>query len=394
MGTIIVKQSDDTSNSYSGSGVEWDEFIPFVDLSNPKDYNTANHELPLEKDKDNKYVYVDLLSQTKDSKKNKTITTLSTELKKPVLPFSVEKAGPDSYFEDDDGYIAVELSLEKDKYVKIEGATAQIKLKGDTEYGDRVLTKFGDIVEVEINITAEKSIDFYLRFLANDDEDTFKGEYENLFCGCMKMETIVVKSKIYFYSSTDGEFLGEIDSEFENNRTIIIANDKYKSFEKKKFISQNFEDERFKEDKFKFDWSLKNRGGLPSFGEIIHNYPTNKNGNKAAPSSDSYAHNQCAIRLSYGLINSNFSIAAYPQVNKTSEGYARSSKGLADWLHNNVFVPKKFKNPSEFKPDKSNGIIFLWDKSEGGISHIDVLYHGQTGSGYYGADEIWFWELK
>ncbi len=286
------------------------------------------------------------------------------------------------------------MSLEKDKFVKVEGATVKIKRKADTEFNDKVFAKYGSDIDVEVDITAEKSIEFYIRFLANDDEDTFKGEYENLFCGCFKVETIAVRSQIYFYSNSNGEFLGEINSEFENNRTILISDDNYNSFKDKKFISLSFEKEALKENKFKFDWSLKNKGGLPSLGEIIHKYPTNINHEKAAPSADSYAHNQCAIRLSYGLINSKFNIASYPEVNKTSEGYARSSKGLADWLHNTVFKPKKFKNPSEFDVNNATGIVFLWDKSPDGISHIDVIYHGQTGSGYYGADEIWYWELK
>jgi hypothetical protein len=59
-----------------------------------------------------------------------------------------------------------------------------------------------------------------------------------------------------------------------------------------------------------------------------------------------------------------------------------------------VFLPQKFKNPQDFNMLKAHGIIFLWDKTEGGISHIDIIYYGQTGSGYYGADEIWYWELK
>ena len=298
-------------------------------------------------------------------------------------------------FQDDNGYLEVELSLEKDKFVKVEGATAKIKLKTETEFSNKLLVKLGTEIDVEIEITEEeKSIDFYLRFIANDDEDTFIGEYENLFCGCFKVETIVVKSKIYFYSSSNGEFLGEVKSEFKNNRTILIPNYEYKSFADKKFISLKTEKEKLTEDKFKFDWSLKNGGGLPSLGEIIHKYPTNIRNQRATPSSDSYARNQCAIRLSYGLINSNFNINSYPGINKTTEGYARSSKGFANWLHNNVFKPKKIKNPSEFNPNNAHGIVFLWDKSNGGISHIDVIYHGQTGSGLYAADEIWYWELK
>lgn len=30
----------------------------------------------------------------------------------------------------------------------------------------------------------------------------------------------------------------------------------------------------------------------------------------------------------------------------------------------------------------------------GGIGHIDLWNKGNTGSGYYGATEVWFWPIK
>ena len=30
----------------------------------------------------------------------------------------------------------------------------------------------------------------------------------------------------------------------------------------------------------------------------------------------------------------------------------------------------------------------------GGISHIDLWNKGDTGSGFYQAEKIWFWEIK
>ena len=101
-------------------------------------------------------------------------------------------------FQDEDGYLEVELSLDKDKFVKVEGATAKLKLKTGTKFNNKLKLTLDTKIDVEIEITEEKSIAFYLRFIANDNEDTFKGNYQNVFCGCMKVETIVVKSKNIF----------------------------------------------------------------------------------------------------------------------------------------------------------------------------------------------------
>jgi hypothetical protein len=39
------------------------------------------------------------------------------------------------------------------------------------------------------------------------------------------------------------------------------------------------------------------------------------------------------------------------------------------------------------------GIIYL-EPPAGGIGHIDLFNRGITGSGYYKADQVWFWPLK
>ncbi|WP_055448136.1 hypothetical protein [Lacinutrix mariniflava] len=198
MGTITIKQTDNASNSYSGEGIELDEFIPYVKLRDTKGYEIVDHDLPLEKDKNDKHVYVDLLSQTSHIKKQTSIFTLPIELKKFIIPFDVEQVTEDSMFQDDNGYLEVELSLEKDKFVKVEGATAKLKLKTEPEFSNKLLVKLGTEIDVEIEITEEeKSIDFYLRFIANDDEDTFIGEYENLFCGCFKVEFLTFDKDVF-----------------------------------------------------------------------------------------------------------------------------------------------------------------------------------------------------
>lgn len=196
MATISITQTDDAANSYSGNGVEWFEFIPFVELRNPTGYNIEEHELPLVKDENDQAVRVDLLIQTDDDQRSVTITSLKTELERPVIPFSVKKGGSSAdWLTDEDGYIEVELSKEMDTFVEVKGVTAKIKDKSEEEFNDshshKIFTTLGSEIDVEINISANESTAFYLRFLANDNEETFsKGSYENLFCGCFKVSTL------------------------------------------------------------------------------------------------------------------------------------------------------------------------------------------------------------
>lgn len=42
---------------------------------------------------------------------------------------------------------------------------------------------------------------------------------------------------------------------------------------------------------------------------------------------------------------------------------------MADWLHG-FRRPKNYKNSDEFDLNSAQGIVFLWDKSPDGISHI------------------------
>ncbi|WP_282116098.1 hypothetical protein [Cellulophaga baltica] len=194
MGKLTINSVSDSNVSYEGVTTEMDEFIPLVSLRDPQKYNTKNDELLMDMDENGNPIFVDLLSETVDSQVNEAIQAIITKLEKPIIPFTVKKGGPDFTFGkgDDDGYISLELSLEKDKYVEVEGATASIKLKDDSNYSDKVLVKWEDNIDVEIDITTKKSIEFYIRFLANDDKDRFEGDYENLFCGCFKVVALRV----------------------------------------------------------------------------------------------------------------------------------------------------------------------------------------------------------
>lgn len=133
---------------------------------------------------------------------------------------------------------------------------------------------------------------------------------------------------------------------------------------------------------------------LPPFDSLWNSYPEpNEDGTPAHPSKDNYP-NQCAIRVSVALEDAGVDLTSYPTVNKTSEGWARSSKGLADWLWQE-YGPPTILSQEEFQKQhwgKDTGIIYL-APPEGGTGHIDLFDRGATGSGYYEASEVWFWSV-
>jgi len=76
---------------------------------------------------------------------------------------------------------------------------------------------------------------------------------------------------------------------------------------------------------------------FPAFTTLLENYPALNEGKPAHPSVDNYA-NQCAIRLSGALQLSGVDMSSYT-VNKTTDGYARSAQGLANWIGPNFTKP-------------------------------------------------------
>ncbi|OEK09838.1 hypothetical protein A8C32_10020 [Flavivirga aquatica] len=88
------------------------------------------------------------------------------------IPFNVKKGSSNS--KDDDGIINIKLSNNKG-----------FKIVNSTE----IKTKYGSIIEVEIEIDAQEKVDTYLNFYSSDNkDDTWNaGEYENVYCGCFKL---------------------------------------------------------------------------------------------------------------------------------------------------------------------------------------------------------------
>ncbi len=141
-------------------------------------------------------------------------------------------------------------------------------------------------------------------------------------------------------------------------------------------------------------FNFERKQKFAEFKKLWESYPKGKNGKNAQPSQDSYALNQCAIRVGVSLKEAGMDISGYPEVNQTSEGWPRSSKGLADWLWNEVRPPLRMSQQDfEANYKNSTGLIYLAPPT-GGIGHIDLYNAGQTGSGYYLASEVWFWEIK
>jgi hypothetical protein len=132
---------------------------------------------------------------------------------------------------------------------------------------------------------------------------------------------------------------------------------------------------------------------FPSFSTLWNNYPQDVKGSHAHPSVDPYP-NQCAIRVSDAFQKSGIDMSSYPKVNKTSDGYARSSKNLADWTWQNFGKPK-IMSQDAFEKNYSNskGLMYI-APPPGGVGHIDLFNAGSTGSGYYLGSEIWFWPIK
>ena len=134
---------------------------------------------------------------------------------------------------------------------------------------------------------------------------------------------------------------------------------------------------------------------FPSFKKLSDSYPKdNPDGTHAKPSKDGYV-NQCAIRLGYAFIGAGEDISSYDNTNQTSEGYPRYSKGFAIWI-SKTYEPQPLKmSQKDFRKFYWNkqGIIYL-EPAPGGIGHIDLFNNGSTNSGYYKADQVWFWPVK
>ena len=119
------------------------------------------------------------------------------------------------------------------------------------------------------------------------------------------------------------------------------------------------------------------------------------------------ADNECAIRISIALNKNNVDISGsqtFRATHKHNDGVVHqpSAQALADWLS----LKARLGRPKIYEKTKQgeqwnkidfitkNGLIYFAHSSRGGDGpgHIDVIYNGRIGSGFYPNRLIWFWE--
>jgi hypothetical protein len=142
-----------------------DEFIPVVEFDRSKFVQkygllSAGPEVKLSK-------YID------ESLRTMATRTVDTESRKVKLPFSIKKGHPKT--SDFDGIVDVRLS----------NSDSEVKISGKKSFK----VKYGDSIEVEIEIKKNSDVEFDINFYAQDDDEgeINKGELKDLFCGRIKV---------------------------------------------------------------------------------------------------------------------------------------------------------------------------------------------------------------
>jgi len=138
---------------------------------------------------------------------------------------------------------------------------------------------------------------------------------------------------------------------------------------------------------------------FPSPAKIMEYYP--KYPGEHCNQSD----NECAIRISISLHKNNIDISesnTFRTTHQHKDGIVHqpSAQALADWLSSakRLGNPKKYiKSQGQWKKGDfitKSGIIYFAHPNRGGDGpgHIDVIYNGKIGSGFYDNKAIWFWE--
>jgi RHS repeat-associated protein len=136
---------------------------------------------------------------------------------------------------------------------------------------------------------------------------------------------------------------------------------------------------------------------FPAFETLWLNYPHDiVEGEHQHPSSNPKYGNQCAIRMSDCLIKSGVLLTNYPKndLDEDNQKWALTANRLKYYLSQNFKGVEKMTQ-AKFEEEywDKTGIIYL-KPPPGGVGHIDLFNKGETGSGYYEASQIWFWEIK
>jgi len=169
-----ITEVGNSSNSYSFNSTKLDEFLPLIEIR-PDGIKDLHTDLIQGDELTNTTETVTLSKHLDSNKRTFTLQALTTSKKKIKLKFKVKKGAEIKgwFDQDNDGYIEPQLSISDEK-AKI---TSEKKL----------FKKFGDYLEVELEMEASEATEFFLDFYANDNNDTFDGEFENVHCGRVKI---------------------------------------------------------------------------------------------------------------------------------------------------------------------------------------------------------------
>jgi hypothetical protein len=131
---------------------------------------------------------------------------------------------------------------------------------------------------------------------------------------------------------------------------------------------------------------------LPQFVLMWSTYPT-----EIHPCDQGWE-NQCAIRMSLCLIKAGFQLTHYTEP-KCKHGHARGAESLANYLWNQVGIPKIYKTADQGRKNVAGktGLLFFKDLTgfRGGVGdHFDLWNNGLTKTGEYfdACMQTWFWE--
>jgi hypothetical protein len=159
-----------------------DEFIPVVEFDRSKfeqqyGFLSAGPEVTLSK-------YID------DGLRKMETKVVDTESRKIKLPFMIKKGSPKTY--DLDGIIDVKLSV----------SDPEVHISGKKSFK----VKFGDSIEVEIDIKKKSDVEFNIDFYAQDDDEgeLNKGELKDLHCGRTKI-AFKFRSVVVIIVGTDSQ---------------------------------------------------------------------------------------------------------------------------------------------------------------------------------------------
>ena len=171
-----------------------DEFIPVVEFDRSKfeqKYGllSAGPEVTLSK-------YID------EGLRKMSTRVVDTESRKNKLPISIKKGHPKT--SDFDGIVVVRLSK----------TDAEIQICGKKSFK----VKYGDSIEVEIEIKKNSDVEFDVNFYAQDDDEgeINKGELKDLFCGRIKIN-FNFRSSIVIVVGTDEPVGGDHTHKSEEN---------------------------------------------------------------------------------------------------------------------------------------------------------------------------------